>query len=72
MAKLKHKTNKSLAKRIKITGSGKVKYRHTNRAHHAHYRSTKQKRHAKKAGILKPAFSKTLKAMIHGKQGGKK
>lgn len=41
----KQKTKKAVAKRFKITASGKILHKHTNRQHRAFGKTTKQKRH---------------------------
>ncbi|MDE6476702.1 MAG: 50S ribosomal protein L35 [Mycoplasmoidaceae bacterium] len=61
MAKNKMKTKKSVSKRVKVTATGKLKRKHTNRSHMAHSKSTKQKRHLKKDGIVTKANYKRLK-----------
>ena len=61
MAKIKQKTKRAYAKRVKITGTGKVMSKHANRSHLAHNRSTKQKRHLKKDVVMKKSTLKTLK-----------
>ncbi|MDR0341169.1 MAG: 50S ribosomal protein L35 [Mycoplasmataceae bacterium] len=70
--KYKLKTKRALTKRVRVNGSGHLKYRKTNRAHHAPYRTTKQKRHLRKNGILSDSAMKMVKGLINGKQGGKR
>lgn len=65
MAKNKMKSKKSVTKRIKVTGTGKLKRKHTNRSHMAHSKTTKQKRHLKKDGLVQKAIVKRLKYTIH-------
>lgn len=48
----KMKTKKSAAKRLKLTGSGKVKYKKMNLRHILTKRSPKRKRQLRAAGIL--------------------
>jgi large subunit ribosomal protein L35 len=50
----KQKTKKAVSKRFIITGSGKIKHKHTNRSHRAFGKTTKQKRHSRKSTILNP------------------
>ena len=45
----KMKSNRSLMKRIKITGSGKVKYVHAYKGHHAPYKTPKQSRQLRRS-----------------------
>ena len=39
MAKIKHKTKRAFSKRVKVTGTGKVVRKHSNRSHLAHNKS---------------------------------
>lgn len=64
MAKIKHKTKKAFAKRVKVTASGKVVRKHSNRSHLAHNKSTKQKRHLRKDAVMQPSSLKTLKQAL--------
>ncbi|MDR2462061.1 MAG: 50S ribosomal protein L35 [Mycoplasmataceae bacterium] len=64
MTKIKQKSKRASFKRFKVTGTGKLKYRHSNRGHCATFRTTKQKRHAKKNGILSKPAMKILKGQI--------
>ncbi len=59
----KMKTKKALTKRIKVTGTGKVKRSQANRSHHAQYNTTKQKRQARKAVLMDPSDIKRFKGM---------
>jgi large subunit ribosomal protein L35 len=47
----KNKTNRSLKKRFKITASGKLKHSHGKRRHLLAGRTSKKKRHLRKAGV---------------------
>lgn len=62
--KLKHKTKKAFAKRVKVTANGKVVRKHSNRSHLAHNKSTKQKRHLRKDSVMKSSSLKTLKQAL--------
>lgn len=62
--KIKHKTKKSAAKRLKVTATGKLVRKHSNRSHLAHNKSTKQKRHLKKDAVMKSSSRKTLKQAL--------
>lgn len=42
--KIKMKTKKAFAKRVMVSGSGKLKRKQAYRSHLAHHKSTKQKR----------------------------
>lgn len=50
--KMKQKTKKAVSKRMSRTSSGKIKRKHAYRSHLAHNKTTKQKRQAKKDGIV--------------------
>jgi large subunit ribosomal protein L35 len=64
MAKTKHKSKKSVTKRMKLTASGKLKMKHSHRSHMAHSKTTKQKRHSRKDAIVTPSMSKRHKYTI--------
>ena len=65
MAKVKHKTKKAVAKRLKETANGELKRKHAYRSHMAHNKTTKQKRQLKKDATLSKADNKRLKATLH-------
>jgi len=48
----RRKTKKSVAKRFKITGTGKVLYRHSGRRHLLSAKSSKKKRQLGKVGVV--------------------
>ena len=60
----KMKSNRSLMKRIKVTGTGKVKYIHAYKGHHAPYKTPKQSRQLRRAGMLDRTDNKRIKFMI--------
>ncbi len=60
----KMKSNRSLMKRIKVTGTGKVKFIHAYKGHHAPYKTAKQDRQLRKASILDRTDYKRIKFMI--------
>ena len=62
----KMKTNKSTAKRFKITGSGKVKGRKANKRHILTKKAPKRKRHLRDAKIAAPGDSARVKRMLVG------
>ena len=64
MAKIKHKTKRAFAKRVKVTGTGKVVRKHSNRSHLAHNKWTKQKRHLRKDAVFNKSSLKTLKQAL--------
>ncbi|MBE6127445.1 MAG: 50S ribosomal protein L35 [Erysipelotrichaceae bacterium] len=60
----KMKSNRSLMKRIKITGNGKVKYVHAYKGHHAPYKTPKQSRQLRRSGMLDRTDYRRIKFMI--------
>ena len=64
MAKVKVKTHSGAKKRFKITGSGKVKYQHTNKRHRLTQKDTKRKRIARNMGICGSANAPTIKQLL--------
>ena len=64
MAKIKHKTKRAFAKRVKVTGSGKIVRKHAMRSHLAHNKTTKQKRHLKKDAVMNKSALKPLKGAL--------
>ncbi|APE75220.1 50S ribosomal protein L35 [Spiroplasma citri] len=62
----KMKTKKSLAKRVKVTGTGKWKIAHAYTSHLAQNKKTKQKRHLRKAGLMDQTDQSRLKQLLQG------
>ena len=62
----KMKTNKSVAKRFKITGSGKVKRHRAFKSHILTKKSQKRKRRLRKPDICAPGDAKRIKRMLLG------
>ena len=60
----KMKSNRSLMKRSKVTGTCKVKYIHAYKVHHAPYKTPKQSRQLRRAGMLDRTDYKRIKFMI--------
>jgi len=60
----KMKSNRSLMKRIKVTGNGKVKYVHAYKGHHAPYKTPKQSRQLRRSGMLDRTDYRRIKFMI--------
>ncbi|MCI5745621.1 MAG: 50S ribosomal protein L35 [Erysipelotrichaceae bacterium] len=60
----KMKSKKALTKRIKITGTGKLKRKCANMSHLAPIRSEKQKRHLSKARLVSKSDAKRLEPCI--------
>ncbi len=61
--KQKMKTKKALTKRIKVTGTGKVKRGHAFRSHLAQNKTPKQKRQSRKSALMDSSDMKRFKGM---------
>ncbi|MCX7739353.1 MAG: 50S ribosomal protein L35 [Hydrogenothermaceae bacterium] len=64
MAKLKMKTNRTAAKRLKITASGKVKYTKGGVSHYNTKKSSKRKRQGKKPQYVPECIEHRVKALL--------
>ncbi|MFO1257285.1 MAG: 50S ribosomal protein L35 [Gammaproteobacteria bacterium] len=62
--KVKIKTCRGAAKRFKITGTGKVRFRRANRNHIKTKQSSKQVRHARANGVMAPCDEKLIHALL--------
>ena len=60
----KMKSKSAAAKRFKLTGSGKVKYKQMNLRHILTKKSPKRKRELRKSGILSESDSKKIKKQL--------
>ena len=60
----KMKSNRSLMKRIKVTGNVKIKFIHAYKGHHAPYKTAKQCRQLRRSGMLDRTDYKRIKYMI--------
>ena len=60
----KMKTNRGAAKRFRVSGSGKVKFKKAKMRHILTKKSTKWKRKARAAGVLGPADAKLVKRLV--------
>lgn len=58
------KTRKAVAKRFKITGTGKVMRQHASRRHLLSSKSAKRKRHLAKAGLVDKTDMARIKANL--------
>jgi large subunit ribosomal protein L35 len=69
----KFKPNKSVAKRFKVTGTGKLKRRHTLSTHLRSARDANKKRHLGRPAILNEGHAKNMREMmgIKGTRPGK-
>jgi large subunit ribosomal protein L35 len=62
----KMKTKKALAKRVKRTGTGKLKRSHAYISHFAANKSQKQKRKLRKSTLVSKSDYKRIKLMLQG------
>lgn len=62
--KIKLKTNRGAAKRFKVTGSGKVRFRRANRNHIKTKQSAKVVRHARANGVMKDCDAPSVLRML--------
>ena len=60
----KMKTHKGAARRIKKTGKGKFKIRHSYDDHIKTKKSSKRKRKLRKAGMASPSDSRRLRRLL--------
>ncbi len=64
MAKMKMKTNRSAAKRFRVTGSGKVMHFRAGKSHLLRKKNRKRKRNLKKAVEISPANLRAVRNLI--------
>ncbi len=62
----KMKTKKTLAKRVKVTGTGKLKRGHAYTSHFAANKTHKQKVKLRKAGMVSKSDYKRIKELLQG------
>ena len=60
----KKKTSKSVSKRVKVTATGKIKFKHPGRGHLLTNKSRKRKRSLRKGGILSKHAVKHIREQI--------
>ena len=60
----KMKSKRALLKRVKVTGSGKIKIFHSHVSHLAPHKSTKQKRHLRMPNTLSKSDYKRVRILI--------
>ena len=60
----KMKSHRGLAKRVKQTGSGKLKRSHAYTSHRFHGKTKKQRRHLRKASMVHSGDFKRIKSML--------
>jgi large subunit ribosomal protein L35 len=62
--KTKHKVKDSVAKRFKVTKTGKVMFKHQYGSHKKHNKSKSRIRRQKEPGQLIGAFAKRIKKLL--------
>jgi len=62
----KMKSNRSAAKRFKISGSGRVKRRRAMKRHILTKKTPKRKRHLRKPAVVAAAEQKRIKRLLRG------
>jgi len=67
MARVKHKTHKGLKKRIRITATGKVKYKRANAGHLMSTKSGNRCRMLRKPRVLEGAVQHAIRIAVGGK-----
>jgi len=60
----KYKTHQGAAKRIRVTGSGKLVREHTNNQHKFEVKSSSRKRRVKGIEVLSPADTSRMKKLL--------
>ena len=60
----KMKTNRSAAKRFKLTASGRLKRRKANKSHILTKKTRKRKRNLRKSALVSPGEEKNLKKVL--------
>ena len=60
----KQKTHKGTAKRVRVTGSGKLVREHTNNQHKFEVKSSSRKRRVSGIGVLSPADTRRMKKLL--------
>jgi len=61
----KMKTRRGAAKRFKVTGSGKIKFKHANLRHCLEHKQKKTKKKLMKSGIIKKCDEKRIRRMLN-------
>jgi large subunit ribosomal protein L35 len=60
----KQKTHKGTAKRVRLTGTGKLVREHTNNQHKFEVKSSSRKRRVSGIGVLSPADAPRMKKLL--------
>ena len=61
MASTKHKPNKGMKKRFRVSATGKLKHNHCFTSHLRSARTSKRKRHLRRASVLFEGHSKNMR-----------
>ncbi len=64
MAKTKMKTNRSAAKRFKVTGTGRLKRRKAGKSHLLEEKTAKRKRRLRKAALVGKEEMERMKRLL--------
>ena len=62
----KMKSHRGAAKRFKLTGSGKVKFKHNNLRHNLESKQKTTKKRLSKTGIMREEDAKHVRRMLRG------
>jgi len=62
--KNKLKTKRGVAKRFKVTGTGKIKHYHAYKSHLLSKKSSKRKRRLRKSAIIESNEKKSIKKLL--------
>ena len=60
----KMKTNKSVAKRFSVTGTGRLKHAKTNKQHILEKKSPKRKRKLRRSALVDKTMEKNMKKLM--------
>ena len=60
----KQKTHKGTAKRVRVTGTGKLVREHTNNQHKFEHKSSTRKRRLDQDQVMSPADTKKIKNLL--------
>lgn len=61
----KLKPNKAVAKRFRVTKTGKIKHNHTKTSHLRSRRTSKLKRHLRRASVMFEGHARNMRALVH-------
>ena len=60
----KNKTNRSVKKRVKVTGTGKLKHGKVGRRHLNAHMNTKRKRHLREDALVSKSEERNIKRLL--------